>query len=270
MPVSKNWLNLRSFLRKSYNREVNAWFADLDNEVPGNSTARQQAKRACLILPKESQNMASIKMEVFRYVVQRTHLKPDIYGTPIGNMDAQRKYRPQIVLFFKQDLEESNLNKSPVQAQISYRLMNKTSETITTALLTSIAKKIKDEFGGTTEFIWRRGKDLATYTDKANGYQFTLLVRNKTDAKNIISKVLNTNSDIPKWEHLRYQEADVPNEAFPASRGRMTILNQVIEEPVRRPISNVRFQYAYCSLWGKGKPVTLYDKSFRYFDALVS
>lgn len=269
MAVSRNWINLRSFLRKSYNREVNEWFADIDNDSPGNSTSRQQAKRACLILPNESQNMANIKMQIFRYVVQRTHQQPIILGTPVGRFDAARKYRPQILFYFQQDLEESDLDKSPLNGEISYRLMDETSESITMTRLNSIANRVKSEFGGTNEFIWKKGKHMASYTDKDKGYQLQLLVRNKTDAKEIITKVLRTNTDTPDWRKLRFQEADNPNEAFPNTASNLNILNELIKEPVKRPICNVRFQYAYCKIWGKQEPVILHDRSFRHFDALV-
>lgn len=269
MAVSKNWLNLRSFLRKTYNREVNEWFRDVEDAVPDNSTSRKQAKRACLILSTESQNMASIKMQTFRYIVQRTHLRPHVFGNPVGRAQAQRKYKPQIFFYFKQDEDEYNSNGLRFDGQISFRLMDETSETITKTKLLSIANKVKTEFGGSNEFIWKKGKDLASYTDISKGYAFRILVRNNTDAKEIISKVLRTNSDTPNWKHLRYSKADLPTEAFPTTKGNLNILGKLVKEPIQRPIVNVRFQYAYCHIWGKDAPVVLYDRSFTYFDTLV-
>ncbi len=269
MAVSNNWLNLRSFLRKSYNREVNEWFRDISNEIPGNATARQQAKRACLILPNDSQNLASMKMECFRYVVQQSHKKPNIFGLPVGRAQAQRKYKPQVFFFFLQDSDQADPDKSPFDGQISFRLMDETSETITMAKLNSMANRVKSEFGGSTEFIWNKGKDLASYTDIPKGYAFRLLVRNKTDAKQIITKVLRVNTDSPNWNKLRYSEADSPTGAFPTSKGNLNILGKLIKEPIQRPICSVRFQYAYCNIWGKQEPVILYDRSFKYFDALA-
>lgn len=269
MPVSNNWLNLRSFLRKTHNKEVNLWFSDVDNEVPGNSTARQQAKRACLILPKESQNMASIKMQIFRYVVQRSHQRPSIYGAPKIATDTLRRYKPQIFVYFLQDLEESDLDRSPYDGQISYRLMDYSSETITTAKLRSIGNRIKQEFGGEREFIWKKGRNMCSYTDWNKGYQLQLLVRNKTDGKELITKVLRTNSDTPDFTKMRYSEADNPAQAYPSTKGTINILGETEKEPIYRPVCNVRFQYGYCEIWGKKEPVVLYDKSFKYFDALV-
>lgn len=271
MAVSKNWANLRSFLRKSYNREVLEWFADEPDPVPDNSTSRKNAKRACLILPKETQNMALIKSLTFRYVVQRVHLRPDVYGLPIGTLDAQRKYRPQIILEFledENDLDSEDLYRR-VDGRISFRLMNETSETISKAELTTIAQRIKTEFGIGNGYLWKKGKDLASYVDKSKGYQFQLLVRNKTDAKELVSKTLDINLDTPDWSKLSYKESDEPITTYPTIPETINILGQIKREPRRRPIATVRFQTAYCSLWGKGRPIILYDKSFTHLDALV-
>lgn len=269
MTISNDWRNLRSFLQKAYNREVNEWFKDLGNEIPDNTTSRRQAKRACLILPKETQNRALIKMLNFRFVVQRTHLRPHVYGTPVGTIDAQRKYRPQIVLEFLEDDEDVDPEYAAIDGRISYRLMNETSQSITTSELTAIATKMKTEFGVSNGFIWKKGKDLASYTDKAKGYQFQLLVRNKTDAKEIIGKVLDTNNHTPDWSKLSYKESDEPSNTYPTIPGTVSILNKTRKKPRIRPIASVRFQYSYCSLWGKPQPVILYDRTFRYFEALV-
>lgn len=270
MAISKSWKNLRSFLRKSFNREVLDWFSDVDDPVPDNSTSRKQAKRACLILPKESQNMALMKMLVFRFVVQRVHLRPHIYGLPIGSDQPIRKHKPQIFLEFLEDEEDLDPDYDPITGRISYRLMNETSESITKTELIAIANRIKLEFGSGNGFVWKKGKDLATYTDKPKGYQFQLLVRNKADAKVIIEKVLDTNNDNPDWTKLSYKEADNPTGAYPTIPSTVSILGKITREPRIRPIADVRFQYAYCSIWGKKQPVTLYDRSFKFFDALVN
>ena len=75
MGVSQNWKNLRSFLQRTHNRRVNEWFRDVDDPVPDNSSSRRQAKRACLILPNESQNMALLKRNIFLYEVMQIHLQ---------------------------------------------------------------------------------------------------------------------------------------------------------------------------------------------------
>ena len=269
MAVSRNWQNLKSFLRKAYNREVNEWFRDIPDPVPDNSTSRKQAKRACLILPKESQNMALMKVLSFRFIVQRVHLRPNVIGQSKGSADPQRKYKPQIFFEFKEDEGDVDPDYEAVEGRISYRLMDETSETITKAKLTQIANRIKAEFGVNNGYVWRKGKDLASYIDKAKGYQFQLLVRSKADAKEIISKVLDTNGDTPDWKKLSYKESDQPTEAYPIIPENMSVMGSLVKQPRIRPIAEVRFQYAYCSIWGKNAPVTLYDASFTFIDTLV-
>lgn len=269
MAVSRNWKNLRSFLRKTYNREVNEWFNDEPDPVPDNATPRKQAKRACLILPKETQNTALIKTLTFRFVVQRVHLRPNVYGTPTGTLDSQRKYRPQIVLEFLEDEFDVEAGYDRVNGRISFRLMNETSETISNSELTTIATRIKTEFGTGNGFVWRKGKDLASYTDKLNGYQLQLLVRNKTDAKELIGKILALQNDTANWANLSYKENDEPLEAFPTIPPTQSILSKTYREPRRRPIASVRYAYSYCNLWGKPNAVILHDRSFSYINTLV-
>lgn len=269
MAVSNNWKNLRSFLRKSYNREVNEWFKDVTDPTPNNNTPRQQAKRACLVLPKETQNTALIKMLTFRFTVQRVHLRPHIIGTPIGTFDSQRKYRPQIVLEFTEDELDVEAGYARVDGRISFRLMNETSESISSSTLLSIANKIKLEFGTGEGFVWRKGKDLASYTDKANGYQFQLLVRNKIDAKEIISKVLDLNNDTPNWSKLSYKENEEPTEAYPIIPPTQNILNKLYREPRIRPIASVHYTHSYCKIWGLANPIILHDRSLSFIQTLV-
>ena len=270
MPVSKNWANLRSFLRQSYNREVNEWFADEPDPVPDNTTSRKNAKRACLILPKETQSTALLKALTFRFVVQRVHLRPDVYGTPVGRHQEVRQFRPQIVLEFLEDELDVEGGYGRVDGRISFRLMNETSESITRTELTTIANRIKLEFGANNGYKWKKGKDLASYTEREKGYQLQLLVRSKADAKELIGKILDINSDTPDWKYLNYKENDEPTNAYPTIPPTNLILGKTRREPRRRPIATVRFQYAYCSLWGEPNSIILYDRSYKYLNSLVT
>ena len=269
MAVSRNWANLRDFLRKSYNKEVNEWFRDIADEFPDNSTSRKNAKRACLVLPTESQNLALLKTLTFRFVVQRTHLRPDVYGYPIEEIEAVRKFKPQVLLYFKEDLEDVDSDYRPVEGRIAYRLMNENSESITKTELTTIANRIKTQFGSVGGYIWKKGKDMASYIDKNNGYQIQALCRTKEDAKDLITRVLATNNDTPQWKHLQYKENEDTVNAYPTLPSNQTILGKLERSPRKRPIAQVRFQYSYCRIWGRSKSIYLYDRSFTHYDSLV-
>jgi hypothetical protein len=153
-------------------------------------------------------------------------------------------------LEFLEDELDVEAGYSRVDGRISFRLMNEDSESISKAELISIAKKIKTEFGEPKEYVWKKGKDLASYVDKANGYQFQLLVKNKQDAKDLIGKVLSLNSNTPNWDKLSYKEADSPTGAYPTVAGTQNILGKSYKQPRIRPIADVRFQYAYCFIMG--------------------
>jgi hypothetical protein len=120
MAVSKNWENLQSFLRKTYNKEVNEWFKDEPDAVPDNNTSRSQAKRACLLLPKETQNLAVLKMMTFRYVCQQVHLRPDVFGINFDNYNQDVSFRPQVRLYFRQDSVAVADGRRPVEGEITF------------------------------------------------------------------------------------------------------------------------------------------------------
>lgn len=269
MAISNEWKNLRSFLRKTHNREVNEWFRDVEDAVPENTTGRKQSKRACLIRGKDSQNMALLKIHAFMYIVQRVQLRPNVFGTPTGTVQAQRKFRPQIVLEFIEDEIDAETGYGRVDGRISFRLMNETSESLTITELRALANKVELEFMASNGYVWKKGKDLCSYTDWAKGYQLQLLVRNKTDAKALITKVLDIQGHTPDWSKLNYKENDEPTEAYPTIPPNNTILGQVNREPRIRPIASVRFATAYCSIWGRPNPVILCDRSLMFRNTLT-
>ena len=95
-------------------------------------------------------------------------------GMPKGSLDPTRKYKPQIFLYFKEDLDDVEEGYAPVEGKISFRLMNEDSESITRTKLTTIANKIKTEFGQGNGFTWKKGKEYYSYTDKEKGYQLQI------------------------------------------------------------------------------------------------
>lgn len=264
--------HLQSLVKQVHNREVRDAFSDLGGEewLPDISTPRASLRHGCTI--KDDDNIATINMRMWLYFLhlrRAKDLQPTIIGNIVGNFDPQRKYRPQLGFYFKEDEGDVEDGYDPVEGTITFRLMSETTETLTKARLRTIAQKIKTEFDVSNGFIWRKGKDLASYVDKKNGFQFQLLVRNKTDAKELIGKLLDCVAKTPNWKYLSYKESDEPTSTFPTIPSNQTILGEVYKEPRRRPIASVRFQYAYCKVWGRPTPVILFDRSFAHLNALV-
>jgi hypothetical protein len=266
------WEHLQSTLMNAHNRLVREEFSDVggDNWEPSITGSRASMRVAATIHKNDTAPMVACRLFFYYFTLRKTQdLQPMVYSYPVEDTQAVRKFRPQIVLFFQEDEDEVEDGFMPLRARISYRLMNENSTSITQTELTSFANRIKTKFGANNGYIWRKGKDMATYKDVENGYDFQLLVRSKADAKELISKVLDTNQDTPDWKHLQYKENDEPTSAYPTLPPNQVILGDAIREPRRRPIGAVRFLYAYCDIWGRGKPVILYDRSFRYPNVLV-
>ena len=132
MTVSKEWKFLVSFIRKTYNREVNEFFRDIDDEILDDiNESRKAAKRACLILPKETMISALHKRFNFMYVCQRVQDRPEIYGMPVQEAQELFKFKPQVQLFFRQDPEAVPAGFRAIEGEISFRIMDKTSTNIT-------------------------------------------------------------------------------------------------------------------------------------------
>lgn len=271
MPLPENfndWEHFSDVLRQVYNREVRKEFSDADDDDI--STPRNSLKQACLIKDNDNEAMISARMNFYYYTLRKAQdLQQPVYSIPIEDYDSVRKYRPQVLLFFKEDYADLEDGYQPITGRISFRLMDETSTSLTKAELTTIATRIKTQFGNNSQgYIWRRGKDMAVYTDKPNGYDFKLLVRNINDAKELVEKVLDIDNKIPDWQYLTYKENGEPSQAFPTLPPLQNILGTQIRMPRRRPIASVRFQYSVCQIHGRGKPVPLYDRILRFRNAL--
>lgn len=268
MPLPEDfnpWEHFQDVFTKAYNQEVREEFNDLggDDWDPDIHVPRGSLRIACTALDEDSALMLNLRAMLFYMVLRKARdLQAPVYGSPVGTLNAQRKYRPQILFYFKEDPGDVEPGYDPLDGRISYRLMNETFETITKTELTNIANRVKTIFGANHGLLWKKGKDLAAYTDPNNGRQFQLFVRSKADAKIIIEKVLETIPASPNWKHLTYKECDEPTLAYPTIPPSHTIMGHSYKEPRYRGIGEVRFQNAVASIWPLPKPITLYDRTY--------
>jgi hypothetical protein len=267
MAISREWQFLKSFLRKTYNREVNEYFRDVDpDQIPENVNSRQSAKRSCLIMPNDSQNISLMKQVNFYFNIHKAHLKPDVYGTPVDSFQEDVTFRPIIQLFFRQDDEAVPEDYQPIRGQISFRLMNESSQTITKSELTRIANKIKTEFATGSGLVWSRGKVKRVCKDSENGLNLNILCINESEGTSIIRKiyeVLNQTYDEDKCTTVN------PERNSLNVTGNQTILGKTVKKKRWRPTANVRFTHAVALIHGLSKPVVLVDRTGRYLDVLA-
>ena len=254
------------------NKIVREEFNDVaELDIDDINKPRSVLRNACLIDSDEKSIQTVILKMMFFYIVLRKarDLQQPYYGIPIGTDEAQRKYKPQIELFFQQDWEDVEDIEIRVEGRISFRLMDETAATITKTELTNLAREIKAKFAIANGYKWKKGKDMCSYTDKDKGYQLQLLVFSKSEAKDLIKDVLSIQDHTPDWSKMHYKENEAPAEAYPLVRGNKTILGKVYKEPRLRPTETVRFQYAVAKIHGIGKPIPLVDRSGTFFDPLV-
>ncbi|PAX58361.1 hypothetical protein [Brunnivagina elsteri] len=185
-----------------------------------------------------------------------------------------RTYKPHIILYFRESKEDflarRKLDKKAWRGEgrISFRLMDKSTETITLDYVTQLANKIKAKFGN-PPLQWNKGKLLYSYSDWEKGYQLKLLVNSESEALRMIEQILDLQSHSVDREKIQQSRNLLPEKAYDETPKKKTVLGKPIEPPVKRKEVKIKFIYSQLFLDGNLHPVTLYDRSKRFKDAIV-
>ncbi|PIG90818.1 hypothetical protein CSQ79_24535 [Gloeocapsopsis sp. IPPAS B-1203] len=193
-----------------------------------------------------------------------------IYGYPSEQIQARRRFKPRIFLYFEQRNTLNAANFKPKRGEISFRIMDEEYSTITNGELTRLATNIKTQFGANGGYEWNKGKTMYAYTDWDKGYQFQMLCRSSTQARELVTKVLAIQNHSPEWGKLAKSEAEDETAAYPDIPGQHRVLGEMVDKPQRRPRVEVCFTYAYAEIWGKPNPVILYDPLGKKGNALIT
>lgn len=276
MPLPGNFSpaeHLQDTLRRAINKEVNEWFRDTgpDDWDPDLSSARGSLRVACTHQENDTMDMTALRMNLFYLVVRKgADLQTPVYGIPIASFQAQMKFKPQITLFFIEDPQDVDAGYAPITGEISFRLMNQTTETLSQAEAVTYANRVKTAFGSGSGFVWKKGKVMAAYTDRDRGYALQLLVRDEVEGKRVIEQILDVQQHTPDWKFLTVTKNEEPASAYPTIPPNQVILGKSRRLPRKRPIGDVRFQYAHLNIWGIANPVTLVDRTGRFSNALAN
>lgn len=265
--------HLQDLVKRFANKEVNAWFKDVDDET-NIQAPRATLKLGCLHQEQDSINQTILRMFLFYLIVSgEERFSTKVYGTPIQEFQAQVRFKPQIMLYFEQPIaqrETVNGQKvAPVTGEISVRIRTQEYNSITESELRSIGNLIKTKFGGSTPRIWNKGKNYFTYYDKEKGHQFKLLVRNRSEGRDLVKDVLSLIGETPNWEFANWKENEDSEKAFPEATKTANVLGRSKRLPRKRPNASVEFRYAIAHVWGEPMPVCIYDRSGRFRRALV-
>jgi len=270
MPLPDNFSpaeHLQDVTLKVQNRLVKEEFSDLGDETwdADITTSRGSLRVACTHLDTDSIDMTLVRLWLFYGCLRKAKdFHPHIYGIPVTSFKELRKYKPQISLFFLEDHNDIEPGYSPITGEISFRLMNQESNSLSMSEVTNYANRIKTQFATASGFIWKKGKEMVSYTDWKKGYQLQLLCRDKAEGRRVIEQVLDIQAHTPDWKNMNKSGNEEPASAYPTIPPTEIILGKPRRLPRRRPIADVRFQYALLDLHELPNPICLVDRSHTF------
>jgi hypothetical protein len=275
MPEPDNFSPTEQFQdvnKKVWNKLVREYFRDVSggDDSLDLTTPRQALLKACIHKDDDQLNLTIGRMLLFLHgTTWLRNQYPVVAGSLLDEIDGNVAYRPKVTLYFVEDGQDIEAGYAPVEMECSFRMPNETSTTVSKAQLTTLANKIKTSFGAGQGFVFRKGRKFVGYRDRSKGYDFRLRARELSDAKELIRDVLSLNGDTLDETLLKFSQTEDEGSAYPYNPGTQTILGKQKSKPRRRPMTSVRFRYAYCTVAGQGRPVYLYSKYSYIPDALV-
>jgi len=263
--------HLQDTIRRWMNREIRDYFSELggdewDEDI---TSPRASLRVACNHKDTDSLLMTSLRWDLFERVrLQR--IQVPITGIPAGDAIDRREYKPQIFLYFQEDLADVDADYSPVSGEISFRLMQYNYDQITPAIAQTFATRINSNFALGSGYVWRKGKVTVSYTDKSKGYQLCLYCRTEAEGIQLVNQVLDINNDAYDAAKCNVKENKSAAAAFPIIPPNDYIYGDTRRLPRRRPVADVRFQYALLHVWGLRHPIPLVDRTTLWPSALVA
>lgn len=263
------WEHLQGIILQLQNRRVRDEFNDVgpDDWDENITTSRASLRVACTLRDDDSAMMTLIRLWLFDIILKgASSLHPAIYGIPSIDFQETVKFHPQVTLHFTEDTEAVPDESTPIRAEISYRLVNETAETMTPAKATSLANEIKNTFATSGGYRWRKGHYKINYTDQKRGYFFRVLAYNEAEGREVIQRVLSLNEHTLNDDLLSISETRRP---LPTTPGNQLVYGKQRRKPRDRPIGYVRFRYAQMDLHGLPESIVLVDRTGFHKRAIV-
>jgi hypothetical protein len=248
------WENLQDLVRLEHNKAVRAYFKNqADDDI---STPKARLKHSCLIKDDDTAAMTQLRLWLFEVTCgHAASLQTPIYGVPVQELQRQTKFKPQVKLYFRERIDGNVTDNryAPASGEITFRLMNETSETINRTKAEALARDIKNIFA-TPVFIWEKGWYKSTYLDLERGYDLRLMVRSKSEAQRVIKQILQIQNHAYDDKRFQFIEHDRTYSLTPSTH---RVYGRTVNKFVERPRVDLRFKYAQLLIWGQLKPVNL-------------
>ncbi|WP_353930959.1 hypothetical protein WJM97_22315 [Okeanomitos corallinicola TIOX110] len=249
------WEHLQDQVRRYHNKLVGKYFK---NQSPNDiSTPKSSLRHACTIKDADTDVMTLMRLWLFEITVGHAQsLQAPIYGIPVQEFRRVTKFKPQIKLHFKEPYdraihEDQGFNQ--VRGEITFRLMEKDSDSISRTDALSWASKIKSDFA-TPPFEWKKGWFKATYLDIDHGYDLRLLVPSKSEGERIARAVVGMGSDTYSSNNFQFIEH---NRSYPAIPGTHRVYGSTVRKARERPRVDLKFTHAQMLIDGKMTAINL-------------
>jgi hypothetical protein len=177
----------------------------------------------------------------------------------------KRVGKPQIFLYFLEDLEDVEEGYSQVKGIISFRVMDKDDNPdsdipkITKTDLERYANTIKQQFYLPQPYAWKKGKEIVCYHNWEQGYQLQLLCRSEAAGIELAQKVLTIQGHSYNATRVKHNVTKDAASAYPTVPPQINVLGRNIRAPRKRPVAAVTFQYAQIQLQNWPTRITLLD-----------
>lgn len=247
------WEHLQDTVKRWHNKAVAQWFKN--QAVDDISTPKAALRHACTMKDGDTSTITMMRLWLFEVTAGHAQsLQAPIYGVPVQELQRNVKYKPQVKLYFRENLGTDVTNRvSPATGEITFRLMNKSSSTITRADAEALATDIKREFA-TPIFVWEKGWYKYTYLDAENGYDLRLLVKSKAEGERITQQVLKIRSHVFNNDFGNYTDHE---RTYSLTPGTQLVYGQSTQKPVERPRVDIRFRYAQLLIHGRLAAINL-------------
>ncbi|MTJ50904.1 hypothetical protein FJR05_24855 [Dolichospermum sp. UHCC 0259] len=193
-------------------------------------------------------------------------IQAPIYGIPVQEFQRDSKFRPQIRLYFKEsyDFAKHGDGTEQVRGEITFRIMNKTQETISRNDAIEYAREIKNEFA-TPTLVWKKGKYKCTYIDLENGFDLRILAISKAEGVSIVKSVLKILDKTYNDDFFQFIEN---TKTYPSTPGTHLVYGKQVKKSRQRPTADVKFTHAQLIIPGQIKPVNLVSVAGRVRNAI--
>lgn len=255
--------HLQDLVRREHNKAVNLWFRNQpDNDL---SKPKSALKHACLIKDNDTSVMTMMRLWLFEVTVGRAQaIQTPVYGIPVQELQSVAKFKPQIKLFFREDYDKETHDTqkmSRLEGEITFRLVNESSSTITRTQSEQLARVIKNAFTKPNIFTWEKGWFKCTYLDYEKGYDLRLLVKSKAEGEKVVKQVLSIQNHSFERENFQFIDHD---KTFSVNPGTHRVYGKTVKKPTQRRRSDVKFRYAQLLIWGQPNPVNLVSVGGRF------